>query len=317
MNVDWNIGDKVSEISGKTFCSKYIPKAKTPTTSKSKTSYKGRKAEGVTYPEFSMHTDTQQLAYNLNAFKPGDSINLSLKMHGTSQRSMKTYAVLSKSFFRKLFRMKPKTKDAYVLGTRRCVITKNSKGFYGNDQFRIQHHRKIEPFVEPGMEVFYEVVGYYGSGETQTIMPICDNRKLNDKKFIKAFGPQTIFSYGCKPGESEMYVYRITSQNGEKEWTPQEIDEWCKQAGVHQVPQIANFTFSTIEDLQDRINSYFEDLVDPVGKTHVKEGVVVRILNRLGFSAYKSKTYEFKVLEGLIKENADAPDMEEAEELKE
>ncbi len=315
INVNWQDGDKVNEIAGRIFCSKYIPKRKNSGGGGStKTSYKGRKAEGITYPEFSMHTDTQQLAYNLGVFRPGDKINMSLKMHGTSQRSMKTYAVLPNGFWRRLFHMKPKTKEAYVLGTRRCVVTENSQGYYGNDQFRIQHHKKIEPFVEQGMEVFYEVVGYYGPDQNSTIMSICDNKKLNDKQFVKTFGPQTIFSYDCEVGQSEMYVYRITSNNGEKEWTPEEIGAWCQKAGVHQVPQIANFEFTTVEDLQDRINTYFEDLVDPVGKTHVKEGVVVRILNRLGFSAYKSKTYEFKVLEGLIKETASAPDMEEAQE---
>lgn len=309
----WKSGDKVNTINGKEFCSKYIPKQKTPNNTP-KTSYKGRKAEGVIYPEFAMHTDTQQLAYNLDAFKPGDTINMSLKMHGTSQRSMRTYAQLPKGFFRKLFHMKPKVKDAYVLGTRRCVVQENSQGYYGNDQFRMSHHEKIAPFVEPGMEVFYEVVGYYGPNETDTIMPMGDNRKLNDKAFVKTFGPKTVFSYGCKPGESEMYVYRITAHNGEYEYTPAQITEWCKKAGVHQVPQIDNFTFTTIEDLQDRINKYFEDLVDPVGKTHVKEGVVVRIVNGLGFKAYKSKTYEFKVLEGLIKETATEADMEEAQD---
>lgn len=315
MNVDWKNGDKVCEIDGRIFCSKYIPKRKNPgSAGGKKTSYKGRKAEGITYPEFAMHTDTQQLAYNLGVFRPGDKINVSLKMHGTSQRSMKTDAVLPNGFWRRLFHMKPKTKKAYVLGTRRCVVTENSQGYYGNDQFRFQHHKKIEPFVDDGMEVFYEVVGYYGPDATNTIMPICDNKKLNDKKFVKAFGPQTIFSYGCDVGQSEMYVYRITSNNGEKEWTPEEIGAWCQKAGVHQVPQIENFEFTTVEDLQDRINHYFEDLADPIGKTHVKEGVVVRILNRLGFSAYKSKTYEFKVLEGLIKETATEADMEEAQE---
>lgn len=314
VNVNWEVGDAVSEIAGRQFCSKFVPKQKSNQGNTPKTSYKGRKAEGVTYPEFSMHTDTQQLAYNLDVFRPGDQINMSLKMHGTSQRSMKTYAILPRGFWRRLFRMKAKTKDAYVLGTRRCVVSENSQGYYGNDQFRMAHHKKIEPFVQPGMEVFYEVVGYYGDNENSTIMPIGDNRKLNDKAFLKAFGPKTVFSYGCDVGQSEMYVYRITTENGAHECTPEEITAWCGMAGVHQVPQIDNFTFTTVEDLQERINKYFEDLVDPVGKTHVKEGVVIRIVNGLGFKAYKSKTYEFKVLEGIIKETADAPDMEEQEE---
>ena len=309
----WEDGDKVNTINGKEFCRKYIPKRKTMQNTP-KTSYKGRKAEGITYPEFAMHTDTEQLAYNLDKFRPGDELNMTLKMHGTSQRSMNTFAEMPNGFFRRLFHMKKRVKQAYVLGTRRCVVTENSQGYYGNDQFRMPHHEKIRPFIDSSMEVFYEVVGYYGNGETDTIMPIADNKKINDKNFVKKYGPRTIFSYGCEPGQSEMYVYRITSENGAREWTPDEITEWCKKAGVKRVPVIENFKFTTVEDLQNRINKYFEDLTDPIGLTHIKEGVVIRIVNRRTFTAFKSKTYEFRVLEGIIKETSDSPDIEEVQE---
>ena len=314
-NQGWQDGDKVTQINGKEFCSKYIPRTKKSPNLTPKTSYKGRKAEGIVYPEFSMHTDTEQLAYNLDKFHPGDQISITLKLHGTSQRSMRTYAELPRGFFRKLFKMKPKTKPVYVLGTRRCVVTENHEGFYGNDQFRLQHHKALEPYIEDGMEIFYEVVGYYGQGSEQTIMPSCDNKKINDKNFIKEFGPRTVFSYGCQPGESKMFIYRITSQNGEKEWTPDEIKSWCDEHGFNYVPIVDTFEFTTTEDLLDRINKYFEDLRDPIGKTHIKEGVVVRIVNRRTFAAYKSKTYEFKVLEGLVKDSETMPDMEEAQEI--
>jgi hypothetical protein len=61
----------------------------------------------------------------------------------------------------------------------------------------------------------------------------------------------------------------------------------------------------------------FYDGPDPVGKTHVREGVVVRIINRPKFTAYKHKNFSFKVLEGIIKDAAAAPDMEEAQEVTE
>ena len=61
----------------------------------------------------------------------------------------------------------------------------------------------------------------------------------------------------------------------------------------------------------------FYDGADPIGKTHVREGVVCRIVNRPKFTAYKHKNFSFKVLEGIIKESADVPDMEEAQELTE
>lgn len=310
----WSVGDQVDKINGKVFCTKYIPKTKTPREGGLKTSYKGRKAEGVTYPEFSMHTDTAQLAYNLGAFKPGDVCTITLKMHGTSQRSMNTYCELPNGFLRRLFRMKKRTKQVYALGTRRVVVTAADGGYYGNNDFRGPHHEALVPHLEPGMEVFYEVVGYYGEGETDTIMPIADNKKINDKNFVKEFGPKTVFSYGCKPGQSAMWIYRITSENGMKEWNSAEIAGWCQEKGFNMVPFVDQFEFTTQEDLLERINKYFEDLRDPVGKTHVKEGVVVRIENRRTFTAFKSKTYEFKVLEGIIKEDAGAPDMEEAQE---
>ena len=309
----WKNGDKVNTINGKEFCRKYIPKHKTSRTTP-KTSYKGRKAEGITYPEFAMHIDTEQLAYNLDKFHPGDIINLSLKMHGTSHRSMRTYAEIPNNWFRRLFHLKKKVKPVYICGTRRCVITKNSQSFYGNDEFRMKHHKELEPYVEDGMEVYGEIVGWYGPNLTDTIMPICDNFKMNDKAFIKQYGKTTTFSYGCHPGESKLYIYRITANNGEKEYTPQEIIEWCNKNGFNHVPYIDTFTFTTIDDLLNRINTYFEDLTDPIGLTHIKEGVVVRVLNHSSWKAYKSKTLEFKILEGLIKETETEPDMEEAQD---
>lgn len=311
----WKDGDRVNSINGEIFCCKYIPKPKASTTSKSKSSYKGKKAEGVIYPEFAMHVDTEQLAYNLDSFKPGDILNMSLKMHGTSSRHMKTIAELPNGFFRRLFRMKKKTKPVYVCGTRRCVVTESSKGYYGNDEFRMKHHKELEPYVEDGIECFGEIVGYYGPNETDTIMPIGDNTKINDKAFIKEFGKRSIFNYGCKPGESKLYIYRITSNNGEKEWTPDEICEWCDKNGLLHVPYIETFKFTTVQDLQERINNYLSDLHDPIGKNHIKEGVVIRIVNRRKFTAYKVKSWEFKVIEGIIKNTNTDPDMEEIQEI--
>ena len=59
----------------------------------------------------------------------------------------------------------------------------------------------------------------------------------------------------------------------------------------------------------------FYDGPDPVGKTHVREGVVIRIVNRPKFCAYKHKNFSFKVLEGIAKDLAAEPDMEEAQEV--
>ena len=72
--------------------------------------------------------------------------------------------------------------------------------------------------------------------------------------------------------------------------------------------------FDTAGDYIKEVAEQYYDGPDPVGKTHVREGVVVRILNRPKFCAYKHKNFAFKCLEGLVKTEAEAPDMEEAQE---
>ena len=73
---------------------------------------------------------------------------------------------------------------------------------------------------------------------------------------------------------------------------------------------MADFGKSIIKIAED-----YYDGPDPIGKTHVREGVVVRIVNRPKFTAYKHKNFFFKVIEGIAKDTATAPDMEEAEEV--
>jgi hypothetical protein len=106
----------------------------------------------------------------------------------------------------------------------------------------------------------------------------------------------------------------------------------CEQMAVKTVPVFVKTIIPEYHLLPDGVGSpqavdagewvksiaeTFYDGPDPVGKTHVREGVVVRIINRHKFAAYKHKNFSFKVLEGIIKANAEAPDMEEAQEVTE
>ena len=63
-----------------------------------------------------------------------------------------------------------------------------------------------------------------------------------------------------------------------------------------------------------KVEEYF-DGPDPIGKTHIREGVVARIVNRPNIAVYKHKNFNFKVLESIIKDEREFPDMEEAQEL--
>ncbi len=216
-------------------------------------------------------------------------------------------------------RLKPKSTRSYeyISGTRRVVLDDYSRGYYGNDEFRKQYHDNFVGKLEKGVSVFYEIVGYTTTG--RTIMSICDNKKTNDKEFIKKYGKETVFDYGCAPGESDMYVYRMnmTNEDGDVvEYPTWLCQKRCEEMGVKHVPVLDRFLFTTIEDLEERVNELCEG-EDPIGKTHIREGVVIRIENRVNFAAYKHKSFNFKVLEGIIKESATEPDMEESQDVPE
>ena len=84
---DLNVGDTIDVVNGVEICRKYIPRGNKRKGGGQSDGNRTRKKKVPVAPLFSEHADTEQLAYNLSAFKPGDQVEVSLKMHGTSQRT--------------------------------------------------------------------------------------------------------------------------------------------------------------------------------------------------------------------------------------
>ena len=351
---DLNVGDPITVLNGHEICQKYIPRRQHRQGGYSEGN-KTRKHKVPVAPLFMEHADTEQLAYNLGAFKSGDEIEITLKMHGTSQRTgyLPTLKGYKRTLWDRITRKEgtPIYDWGGVSGTRRVVLENYDGGFYGNNAFREQHSKVFEGKLQKGETVYYEVVGFTDTGAP--IMASCDNKKLNDKEFIKQYGETTVFSYGCAPQaipalvkspemievapavpQSDIYVYRMTMTNEDGfvvEYTPDFMRYRCEQMGVKTVPVLWKGTIPEIEndealplEMWETPGSFIKDIAekfydgpDPVGKTHIREGVVVRIINRPKFAAYKHKNWSFRVLEGIIKESAEAPDMEEAQDVEE
>ena len=379
------VGDTIDVFNGHEICKKYIPRSNRRRGSHSEGN-KTRKHKAPVAPLFVEHADTEQLAYNLGAFKCGDEVEITLKMHGTSQRTgylpvFKGYKDSlprriinkicmglkvgknwgtngTKVFYDNLKHGEPIYDWGEVSGTRRVVLEDFEGGFYGSNAFREQHSKFFEGKLWKGETVYYEVVGFTDAGTP--IMAECSNKKLNDPDFVKQYGDTTVFSYGCAPDggvepdyhtencgapylvkgpQSDIYVYRMTMTNEDGdvvEYTPDFMRYRCEQMGVKTVPVLWRGTIPyTMDDIESTIPGHriilregenagewikkvaeqYYDGPDPIGKTHVREGVVVRILNRPKFCAYKHKNFAFKILEGIIKDAADTPDMEEAQEV--
>lgn len=354
-----NEGDRIDNFNGHLICEKYIPRSNRRSGGVSNGN-KTRKKKVSIAPLFSEHADTEQLAYNLSAFKPGDEIEITLKMHGTSQRTgyLPVFKGYKRTFLDKILRRDgtPIYDWGYVSGTRRTVLEDFEGGYYGSNEFREAHSKFFEGKLNKGEEIFYEVVGFTHTGTP--IMSSCNNKKLNDKEFVKQYGEKTVFSYGCSADgyksvnlgdatevylneqrvgpafnitvktpcpQSDIYVYRMTMTNEDGftvEYTPDFMRYRCEQMGVKVVPTLWRGTipeeghdYPTAGDwIKSKAEAYY-DGPDPIGKTHVREGVVVRIINRPKFAAYKHKNWSFKALEGIVKVEAEAPDMEEAESI--
>lgn len=355
------VGDTIDIVNGHLICEKYIPKNASRTSAGGAGTRAHRRAKRSIAPTFFEHADTEQLAYNLDAFKSGDLVEITLKMHGTSQRTgyLKVFKGMKRTFWDKIFRREgTEIYDwGYVSGTRRTVLDDFDGGFYGSNAFRETHARQFEGKLRKGETVYYEVVGFTDTGAG--IMGAGNNEKLG-KDFVKQYGKETIFSYGCEPHpssieylgasamnfdngvvpstiyktkeelpQSDMYVYRMTMTNEDGEvveYTPDFMRYRCEQMGVKCVPvfwtgfipenpgSADDPTITAGEWIKNKAELFYEG-PDPIGKTHVREGVVARVINRPKFTAYKHKNFEFKVLEGIIKDVAEAPDMEEAQEI--
>ena len=341
-----NEGDRIDTFNGHLICEKYIP-CRNVRHGHPSDGNRTRKKKVPIAPLFSEHADTEQLAYNLGAFKPGDEIEITLKMHGTSQRTgyLPVFKGYQRTLLDRILRREGKQiyDWGYVSGTRRTVLEDFEGGYYGSNEFREAHSKFFEGKLNKGEEIFYEVVGFTHTGTP--IMSSCNNKKLNDKEFVKQYGEETVFSYGCSANgwsepedigstnmvlrrqisQSDIYVYRMTMTNEDGyvvEYTPDFMRYRCEQMGVKCVPIFWKGTipeeghdYPTAGDwIKSKAEAYY-DGPDPIGKTHIREGVVVRIINRPKFAAYKHKNWSFKALEGIVKVEAEAPDMEEAESI--
>ena len=321
---DLKVGDTIGVVNGHEICKKYIPHR----TKAYHYTEKVRKQKVNFAPTFFEHCDTAQLAYNLEAFRAGDVVELTLKMHGTSGRTGYLPLLQPRTLWDKILR-RTRKEYGYVSGTRRVVLDEeHTGGFYEDNAFRHYMAAKFENKLHCGETVYYEIVGFQGPNGAP-IMSSVKNSKISDKAFTKQYGEETVFSYDCNAANGyedehpccELYVYRMTMVNDDGDvvdYSPAQIRYRCEQMGVKVVPQFEVFVIPQDEPhpgeyVVRKVEEYY-DGPDPIGKTHVREGVVARILNRNNFAVYKMKNWSFKCLEGIVKDEAAEPDMEEAQE---
>lgn len=308
-------------------CNKYV----TPNTASAVQKNSNKKTKTAkTSVMFKEHFDTEHFGKYLDEFKKEELIVITEKLHGTSGRV--AHVLIDRTLnwkdrIAKFFGVKVAESEwGYLNGTRRVVLEETSGSQYHDPTIREIAFNKFKGNLRKGETAYFEIVGYETSGTS--IMPGVDVSKLNDKELLKRYGNLMYYSYGCEPLTCEIYVYRITITNEEGQsvdlcWN--DVKSRSLEIGVKHVPEIGTTSMDKLwdstrtgdgRDVQEHLFKMVDHLAQGnsiIDERHLKEGVCVRI-DQYGIKpkVYKHKSFNFKVLEGIIKDSG-VVDSEEAQ----
>lgn len=319
------LGTEFDELNGHKICEKYYTPA---TRNAMKQTGKRAKMTQADY-NFPRHFETEQLQYNLDKVDSGDIVIITEKCHGTSTRIgyVQVERQVKLSFWQRLYNLLPLPKFAtvtrnyeLVIGTRNTIanwITPDSSEYY-----RIELAKPLEGMLKKGEVVYAEIVGFDSFGKH--IMNPQGTSKLPEIK--KQYGEIMQYRYGCRWNEvgksqRKMFVYRITQVNEdgyEQELSWYQVKARCQELGLETVHELIepfiygySFAVNPQEDFMNRCDVLVKGN-STLDNTHIREGVVVRVEKANGkMKCYKHKSFEFKVLEGILKQDDNYVDTEE------
>jgi hypothetical protein len=144
-------------------------------------------------------------------------------------------------------------------------------------------------------------------------------------RFPEMYGDTMWYTYGnweadspAAPramGGSEIYVYRITQQNAQGivlDLSWEQVKGRCEELGVPHVPELAAHKHHwRTEALMEHAEQLAEG-PSTLDRTHIREGVCVRWEKGKKIGILKHKSFEFLVLEGVVKTDENYVDLEES-----
>jgi hypothetical protein len=307
-------GDLIDTLKGHEVCTKYF----TPATLRAmgKTTPKSVKRGETRW--FPKHKDTPQLRFVLETIPSGSLIYFTEKLHGTSGRYGFVIEETERSWLARKFGFSPKREWKTLLGSKNVILThKPGAGYYKDESFR---HSVTNLSLMKGETLYYEIVGYQPTGA-----PIMPPQPVKDKELQKQYGNSMLYRYGQEVGSWAVYVYRITRTNEDgivTELSWPQVKGRCKELGVNHVPEFPpemhlSESVMILDENSNRVDlemssNYLLEGPSILDPTHIREGVCLRVeepTGRIWFAKHKSFT--FKVLEGIIKDNENYVDTEE------
>ena len=339
-DTDWDklVGTQFNFIDEDEFCKKYIPLVKGHGTRVIDPEYQGqsiwrkrmkklKRFNRLIDNQFAYHYDTKMLAEHIHELSPDDIVSVTVKVHGTSAIFSKILVNRQLSRWEKIkkfFGFKVDTVEYGNIYASRTTIKNqyiNPKaGSYYNVDIWGCVNRDLSPYLDDGMTVYGEIVGYL-EGSTSMI------QKQHD--------------YGCKPGQWKFMPYRITSTDelGNKtEWEIKDVDEWTHKL-VENHPELAekilflNFVYygrlgdmypdipiddkwndNLLKRMKNDKELILMELDEPMCTHHSvpREGIVLRIVGDKFSRAWKLKSLRHYGKEAEAHDKGEV-DIEEAE----
>lgn len=302
------VGYTFDSLNGKEICKKHITEKALIAAGNMNT----KPAKKDYAPFFEKHVDSDHFRHYAANIPKGALLSFHAKWHGTSFRVSHTQVMKEVTgWWDRLVR---KVKGAplyymewdYVVGTRNVVLkTPDKVGHHGSEQFRYDVLEKLKPYMEKGMTIYGEIVGFVNG---KPIMPDHDVRTLKDKKYTKKYGNTIRYSYGCKEHEFKFIIYRITYMNSEMEnidFTQHQLEKWCSDRGLPHTLEVypkmvydgdVDALTGIVEELTERPDVLTEDYISP---EQISEGIIIRAdTGKMTPSFWKSKSYAFRCMEG-------------------
>jgi len=310
------LGTTFDNIEGVPVCNKYISQATRDSISKQN---RPKMAKASVMPYFEKHVDSAQFKHSAAMIPVGSLLSFHAKVHGTSHRNSYTKVINDlpkwKQLVNKVAPIFATEEWKHVVGTRNVILTEKAEGFHGSEQFRFDVMESLKAYMPKGMTIYGEIAGYANG---KPIMSVHSGKAAKDKAFLKKYGENVIYKYGCAEHEYRFHVYRITqlTQDGVNvDFSQKQLDQWCADRGILGPIEVApqeiyegdlEKLLAKVERLTERAESMCDDVIDG---SHPSEGIIVRVdTGKMNPYFLKSKSYFFLTLEGLC----EAVDTEDA-----
>lgn len=199
---------------------------------------------------FPMHLDTEHLFRNMQVFRAPRRVVVTQKLHGTSIRIGRVPAARDKGWIERVVVNKwlgistPETAYEDVAGSRRAIKGRDDNNHYYDSDIWAEYAKRLEGMIPENFIVYGELIGW----------------ESPEKPIMHGY------TYDLKPGERELYVYRVATVNGQgviADLSWEGVEQFCAAIGVKTVPTLDIQTIYSPMGLDDDQYLYeFTELLD-------------------------------------------------------